>query len=73
MIRPPTPPFIWSREHEYRLIKELWAFRNGRVAVRFATSVCEIPWSEAKPTILSLSTAKIETRSCGRLAAARSA
>ena len=26
----------WSRELEYRLIKELWAFRDDRIAVRFA-------------------------------------
>lgn len=26
----------WQREHEYRLIKELWAFTNNRIAVRFA-------------------------------------
>lgn len=26
----------WSRELEYRLIKELWAFRDNRIAVRFA-------------------------------------
>jgi nuclear transport factor 2 (NTF2) superfamily protein len=26
----------WEREHEYRLIKELWAFDNNRIAVRFA-------------------------------------
>ncbi|MEC4721747.1 nuclear transport factor 2 family protein [Noviherbaspirillum sp. CPCC 100848] len=26
----------WSREHEYRLIKELWAFTGNRIAVRFA-------------------------------------
>ncbi|MFC6788839.1 DUF1348 family protein [Methylobacterium komagatae] len=26
----------WSREHEYRLIKELWAFHENRIAVRFA-------------------------------------
>jgi nuclear transport factor 2 (NTF2) superfamily protein len=26
----------WSRELDYRLIKELWAFRENRVAVRFA-------------------------------------
>ncbi|RYY77155.1 MAG: nuclear transport factor 2 family protein [Gammaproteobacteria bacterium] len=26
----------WAREHEYRLIKELWAFENNRIAVRFA-------------------------------------
>ena len=26
----------WAREHEYRLIKELWAFRDDRIAVRFA-------------------------------------
>ena len=26
----------WEREHEYRLIKELWAFDGARIAVRFA-------------------------------------
>ncbi|MFD0724717.1 nuclear transport factor 2 family protein [Lysobacter brunescens] len=26
----------WSREHDYRLIKELWAFTADRIAVRFA-------------------------------------
>ncbi|HUA46294.1 MAG TPA: nuclear transport factor 2 family protein [Solirubrobacteraceae bacterium] len=26
----------WKREHEYRLIKELWAFMENRIAVRFA-------------------------------------
>lgn len=26
----------WSRELEYRLIKELWAFHDNRIAVRFA-------------------------------------
>ena len=26
----------WSKEREYRLIKELWAFRDNRIAVRFA-------------------------------------
>jgi nuclear transport factor 2 (NTF2) superfamily protein len=26
----------WSRENEYRLIKELWAFDGSRIAVRFA-------------------------------------
>ncbi|RKP44985.1 DUF1348 family protein [Pararobbsia silviterrae] len=26
----------WSREIEYRLIKELWAFTENRIAVRFA-------------------------------------
>ncbi|WP_225063148.1 nuclear transport factor 2 family protein [Komagataeibacter rhaeticus] len=25
----------WNGEHEYRLIKELWGFRNNRMAVRF--------------------------------------
>jgi uncharacterized protein len=32
-------PFLkrkWSNEHEYRLIKELWTFKNNRIAVRFA-------------------------------------
>lgn len=26
----------WSREHDYRLIKEIWAFDSHRIAVRFA-------------------------------------
>jgi nuclear transport factor 2 (NTF2) superfamily protein len=26
----------WSKEHEYRLIKELWCFESNRIAVRFA-------------------------------------
>jgi uncharacterized protein len=26
----------WANEHDYRLIKELWAFHDARIAVRFA-------------------------------------
>jgi uncharacterized protein len=26
----------WSRELDYRLVKEVWAFRENRIAVRFA-------------------------------------
>jgi len=26
----------WAREHDYRLIKEIWGFRENRMAVRFA-------------------------------------
>lgn len=26
----------WAREHEYRLIKEVWAYTDNRIAVRFA-------------------------------------
>ncbi|MDR6641071.1 MULTISPECIES: nuclear transport factor 2 family protein [Luteibacter] len=26
----------WEKEHDYRLIKELWAFDGNRIAVRFA-------------------------------------
>ncbi|WDE96186.1 nuclear transport factor 2 family protein [Lentisphaera profundi] len=26
----------WEKEHEYRLIKELWAYSGERIAVRFA-------------------------------------
>ncbi len=26
----------WAREHDYRLIKELWAYSDNRIAVRFA-------------------------------------
>lgn len=26
----------WAKEHEYRLVKELWAFTENRIAVRYA-------------------------------------
>ncbi|MEX0302161.1 MAG: DUF1348 family protein [Leisingera sp.] len=32
----------WDREQDYRLIKELWAFTENRIAVRFAYE-----WSDA--------------------------
>lgn len=31
----------WNKEHEYRLIKELWAFTGNRVAVRYAYEYCD--------------------------------
>ncbi|MEK9766442.1 MAG: nuclear transport factor 2 family protein [Thalassolituus sp.] len=31
----------WNRELEYRLIKELWAFHENRIAVRFAYEWCD--------------------------------
>lgn len=31
----------WARELEYRLIKELWAFDEARIAVRFAYESCD--------------------------------
>ncbi len=37
--RPAIVAFLtrkWRQEHEYRLIKELWAFSDDRIAVRFA-------------------------------------
>ncbi|MFT7595945.1 MAG: nuclear transport factor 2 (NTF2) superfamily protein [Paracoccaceae bacterium] len=37
--RPEIQAFLtakWAREHNYRLIKELWAFTDARIAVRFA-------------------------------------
>ena len=37
--RPAIVAFLarkWSREIDYRLIKELWTFRDERIAVRFA-------------------------------------
>lgn len=37
--RPAIEAFLerkWSRELDYRLIKELWGFRENRMAVRFA-------------------------------------
>lgn len=43
----------WTRELDYRLIKELWAFRGDRVAVRFANE-----W----PTALDSGSAPTATR-----------
>ncbi|GEP00791.1 nuclear transport factor 2 family protein [Methylobacterium haplocladii] len=37
--RPAIVAFLtkkWEREHEYRLIKEIWAHDDNRIAVRFA-------------------------------------
>lgn len=37
--RPAIVDFLkrkWARELDYRLIKEIWAFRENRIAVRFA-------------------------------------
>ncbi|MDR7037667.1 MULTISPECIES: DUF1348 family protein [Methylobacterium] len=37
--RPAIVAFLtrkWEREHEYRLIKEIWAHSGNRIAVRFA-------------------------------------
>jgi nuclear transport factor 2 (NTF2) superfamily protein len=37
--RPAIEDFLrrkWAREHEYRLIKELWATAGNRIGVRFA-------------------------------------
>lgn len=31
----------WAREHDYRLIKELWATSGDRIAVRFAYEWCD--------------------------------
>lgn len=31
----------WRRELEYRLIKEVWAFRENRIAVRFVYEWCD--------------------------------
>ena len=31
----------WDREQQYRLVKELWGFRENRMAVRFAYEWCD--------------------------------
>ncbi|ACK51074.1 protein of unknown function DUF1348 [Methylocella silvestris BL2] len=31
----------WERELEYRLVKELWAYTDNRIAVRFAYEFCD--------------------------------
>lgn len=32
----------WSKEIDYRLIKELWAFTENKIAVRFAYEWCDV-------------------------------
>jgi nuclear transport factor 2 (NTF2) superfamily protein len=42
--RPAIVAFLtrkWNRELDYRLIKELWAFTDNRIAVRFAYEYCD--------------------------------
>lgn len=31
----------WARENDYRLIKEVWAFQDARIAARFAYEWCD--------------------------------
>ena len=31
----------WDREREYRLIKEVWAFQENRIAIRFVNEWCD--------------------------------
>ena len=44
----------WNRELDYRLIKELWAFSNNRIAVRFAYE-----WHDAAVTGSALTETRI--------------
>ncbi|WP_316168904.1 MULTISPECIES: nuclear transport factor 2 family protein [unclassified Bradyrhizobium] len=39
----------WTKELDYRLVKELWAFTDNRIAVRFAYEYCDEHgnWSRA--------------------------
>jgi len=42
--RPAIVAFLtrkWAKEREYRLIKELWAYTDNRIAVRFAYEWCD--------------------------------
>ena len=39
----------WAKELEYRLIKELWAFTDNRIAVRFAYEWHDDPVNSGKP------------------------
>ena len=55
----------WAKEHDYRLIKDLWAFDQSRIAVRLSrfthawpprrccwtgTCRCTVHWASAQPT-----------------------
>jgi len=39
----------WDQEREYRLIKEVWAFSENRIAVRFVYECCDLQgaWKRA--------------------------
>ncbi len=39
----------WEKEHDYRLIKDLWAFDGNRIAVRF-----QYEWHDASGPVVSL-------------------
>ena len=43
----------WAREHEYRLIKDLWAFHDNHIAVRFNMNGMTMPGSGTAPTATS--------------------
>jgi nuclear transport factor 2 (NTF2) superfamily protein len=42
--RPAIEDFLerkWAQEHDYRLMKELWAFTSNRISVRFEYEWCD--------------------------------
>jgi nuclear transport factor 2 (NTF2) superfamily protein len=39
----------WAKEHEYRLVKDLWAFHDDRIAVRF-----QYEWHDDAGAVASL-------------------
>ncbi len=43
----------WNRELDYRLIKELWGFRENRIAVRFAYNGMTTAAIGSDPTAMS--------------------
>jgi Protein of unknown function (DUF1348) len=43
----------WARELDYRLIKELWAFTDNRIAVRSSTNGTTIPATGSVHTLMS--------------------
>ena len=44
----------WKKELDYRLIKELWAFTDNRIAVRYATT----PAAGSAPTVTRTGSSK---------------
>jgi nuclear transport factor 2 (NTF2) superfamily protein len=61
--RPEIEAFLtrkWTRELDYRLIKELWVFAGNRIAVRFAYEFHDdaAPGSAPMATRTGISTAK---------------
>ena len=56
----------WNRELDYRLIKEVWTFRDNRIAVRFAAFYRPAPTRLTPPFALPPALCRTAARATGR-------